>query len=479
MLAQALLLGAGLGAAALCAAGLVLFDTTGLLAAATGLMAMLLCALALGMWAGAPGALGEPSPLRARWVAAGLVVGAAGAFATFWGLYGRTVVVGPIGRMLAMLVLVGAPAYVLGLVAPALLAWAERREERAAEADAEEAARGWGVLGVVVIAVLAGVVIGALLAGLVLLPRIGAGPLLFGIGAALLVPTLFPEAVEESDEEVLYEADTPFGVVRVLEVRYPGERQPERRLFVNGEEESGELVRSGAPTLAYIAAAERWLTELSRPGASYLFLGGGAYTLPRRVAERDGRARITVVELDPEVTRVAYRFFGARREHGLQTRNADARAFLEQAGAGAFDRIYVDVYAGHEALPYSLVTAEAFELLAGHLAPGGWLAINAIGVTHGAESRRFWSLVRTIGEVFPTLALYTHLGPDFPERQNVLIAASRDADAAAPASAGVFQRWPQEAWPRATGAIVYHDLLQDAPGASENAALGESRGVRW
>ena len=37
------------------------------------------------------------------------------------------------------------------------------------------------------------------------------------------------------------------------------------------------------------------------------------------VAEGDPSARITVVELDPEVTRVAYRFFGLRPEHGIAT----------------------------------------------------------------------------------------------------------------------------------------------------------------
>src|SRR5690606_29312817 len=103
------------------------------------------------------------------------------------------------------------------------------------------------------------------------------------------------------------------------------------------------LVRSGAPTLAYIAAAESWLSAITPQGARFLFLGGGAYTLPRRVAERDRRAKIVVVELDPEVTRVAQHFFGLSPAHAIHTIQGDARAFLDQAPAGGFDRIFLDV----------------------------------------------------------------------------------------------------------------------------------------
>src|SRR3546814_6524650 len=76
-----------------------------------------------------------------------------------------------------------------------------------------------------------------------------------------------------------------------------------------------------------------------------------AYTLPRRVAERDPRAAITVVELDPEVTKAAYLYFGLRSEHGIRSVHGDARAFLSRTDdESEFDRIYVDVYGGQESL---------------------------------------------------------------------------------------------------------------------------------
>jgi spermidine synthase len=275
----------------------------------------------------------------------------------------------------------------------------------------------------------------------------------------LVLPLLFPEPMRPAPaERLLHEVETPFGILRVTEVVYAGERQPERRLYLNDEQESGELVRSGAPTLAYIAAAEGWLARDAPAGGAYLFLGGGAYTLPRRIAERDPRARVTVVELDPEVTRLAYRFFGVRRSHGIASVHGDARAYLERGPDAAADRVYLDVYGGDEALPYALVTREALELARRRLRPGGALGINLIGVTTGAESLRMWSVVRTLREVFPAVALYTHLGPEYPERQNVLAVAALDDAHPFPPRAGTFDRWAEEAWPRVDAAAVYRDL---------------------
>jgi hypothetical protein len=468
--AQALLAGAALSAITFASSAIVLLQTRGLLGATVGLFSTLLVAFAVGLWVGAPAVGSADSPLRARWSSAGLTFGLAGGFATLYGTYAVFLAAG-VGRVLALLLLVAMPAYMLGMVLPALAAWGERRE-------ADEAGPGWGSLGVLVMGLIAGLVLGTLVLGLVVLPRIGAGPVLLGVAAALLLPTLFPEAeLVEPDEQVLYAAETPFGAIEVVDIVYPRERQPERRLLLNGEEESGELVRSGAPTLAYVAAAERWLVENTPAGASYLLLGGGAYTLPRRLAEWDPRAEISVVELDPEVTRVAYAYFGVREQHRIATFHGDARAFTERAGPAAYDRIYVDVYTGREALPYSLTTFEAFRSLRRLLRGGGWLAVNAIGVVAGTESLRFWSLVRTVSEAFPTVALYTHLGRDYPDRQNVLIVASGEPAATTPEQAGLFEHWPREAWPALGEAVVYRDLFTPSPPAGSRIAERTARTV--
>jgi hypothetical protein len=455
ILIRALLLGAGLGAVGVAAASLLLGGGAALLTEEIGLLVTALVALGAGMWVSAPAASQEELPMRERWASAGLATAAAGVFATAWRMYG-VLSSGMLGRTLGLLFLVALPVYAIGLGIPTLLALGERWQD--ALADDEP---GWGVLGTLVIGGLGGAAAGVALSGLVLVPFLSAGPVLLATSVLLLSPLVIAEPEDPGVEEiVLREEMTPFSRLRVTELAYPGERQPERRLYLNGEEESAELVRSGAPALAYIAAAETWLMSSTPPGSAFLFLGGGAYTLPRRLAERDPRARITVVELDPAVTRIAQQYFGLRREHRITTVHGDARAFaVREEAAPRYDRIYVDVYAGTEALPYALVTREAFQALSRHLRPGGVLSMNLIGVTNGEESVRLWSVARTLESVFPATALYTHLGRDYPDRQNLLLAGALDADHRFPARAGLFDRWPRAEWPSDAGTVVYRDLV--------------------
>jgi hypothetical protein len=369
------------------------------------------------------------------------------------------------GRAAALLLMVGLPVYAAGFLLPALVAW-ERGE---GDGDEEDEPDSLGEVGTAAVALLVGLAAGSALAGLVLLPSFLPGPLLMVMGAILTSPLLFPERAQGSaTERVLYEAETPFNVLRVTETVFAEGRQPELRLYQDDEIESGELSRSGAPSFAYIAAAERWLADTGRPGMSYLCLGGGAYTLPRRVAEKDPTARVTVVERDPEVTRAAYRFFGLRPEHGIVSLHGDARAVAAGLERGAWDRLFLDVYDGTEMTPLHLVSADAFREQSALLAPGGLFLMNAIGVAAGPGSVRLWSTVRTVAEVFPRVAVYAHLGRDYPDRQNFLLAASLEDGPAFPARAGMFEIWPRDEWPRLGG--VFRDREERAPAAQPTRA---------
>jgi spermidine synthase len=455
VLTRALLAGAGLGALCIAGAGLVLYDAGGLLAGATGLTATILAALLTGIWAGAPREGEEPLPFIERWIAAGTTTAVAGGFATFLTLYG-TDGAGPVLRIVSLLALVAVPVYAVGMLLPVLLAWGERIDDEICASEEIEPGR-WNVLGALVAGMLGGAALGVVATGMLLVTLIGPGPLLLGVAVMLFAPVVIPEPqIRGADERLLAEVHTPLSHIRVTEMVFPGERQPERRLYLGEEQESGELVRSGAPTLAYIVAAESWLTATAPPAASYLFLGGGAYTLPRRIAERDPSARITVVELDPVVTRLAARFFGLHADLGIRSVHGDARAFLDSADR-RWDRIYLDVYAGTESLPFSLVTSEAFAAARNLLSDDGVLGINLIGIVGGDEAVRVWSVVRTIREIFPSVAVYSHFGPDYPDRQNLLVLAATDASTAFPPRAGIFDRWPEAEWP-AQGTVVYHDL---------------------
>jgi hypothetical protein len=476
VLARAALAGLALGVVAFAAASLILYEAQGVLPAAGGVVATFAAALAAGLWAGSPEARPDQAPTW-RWVGAGVAVAVAGVFGTLWSVFGWERF-GGAGRAAALLFLVGIPIYAVAFLLPALAAWASHFHTPVDGDDGEAPALSRGAEETVM-AVLVGAAAGAALSGLFLLPTISPGPLLLGIGALLTFPLFFPreaQAAADGGERLLHQEETAYGTLRVTQIVHPGgHRQPELRLYVDDEIESGELERSGAPTFAYVAAAERWLRDTTPGRASYLFLGGGAYTLPRRMAEDDPSARITVVELDPAVTRIAYRWFGVRQEHGIESVHGDARAVAQTLPAGAWDRVVVDVYGGGEQVPHHLVTAEAMALVRSLLRPDGVALLNVIGVARGEGECRFWSVVRTAAASFPHVRLYVHVGRDFPDRQNFLLAATADPAFAFPARAGLFETWPAEEWPRLECAGVLRDR---AGGAQTDAAppVGGERG---
>jgi spermidine synthase len=194
------------------------------------------------------------------------------------------------------------------------------------------------------------------------------------------------------------------------------------------------------------------------------------------MAERDPGARITVVELDPEVTRAAYRWFGLRPEHGIHSVHGDARMVAEGLPEASFDRVFVDVYDGTESVPYPLVTLEAMRGYARLLRPGGMVLMNVIGVAEGEGDRRFWSTVRTAREAFASMRLYYHLSRDFPDRQNFLVAASPEPGVKLPEAAGIFERWAEAEWPRLAGTVVFRDRFADPQ--EKRAPLPSGDGTR-
>jgi hypothetical protein len=480
VLIRAALAGLALGVVMFAAGSLILYEARGVLPAAGGLVATFAAALAAGLWAGSPGARVNEPPTW-RWVGAGVAVAVAGAFGTLWSFFGWERLGGP-GRAFALLFLVGIPVYALGFLLPALAAWGAGFHTVANDdEDGRDDARRRGSEEAV-LAVLGGAAVGAALSGLFFLPAFSPGPLLLGMGALLTFPLLFPRdtaAVPESDERLVHQEETPYGTLRVTEIVHPGgRRQPELRMYVDEEIESGELERSGAPTFAYVAGAERWLREVTHGGAEYLFLGGGAYTLPRRVAENDPTARITVVELDPAVTRAAYRWFGLRPEHGITSLHGDARAVAQTLRRGEWDRVVLDVFGGGEQVPHHLVTAEALAVFRDLLRPDGVALMNVIGVARGEGECRLWSVVRTAAAVFPAVRLYVHVGRDFPERQNFLLAAAPEPSFAFPAEAGRLAPWPREEWPALECAGVLRDRVEEARTQAAPPAAGGERGGR-
>ncbi|HJT16704.1 MAG TPA: fused MFS/spermidine synthase [Thermoanaerobaculia bacterium] len=139
----------------------------------------------------------------------------------------------------------------------------------------------------------------------------------------------------------------------------------------------------------------QWKADSGAP-LHLLFLGGGGYTLPRCIAETLPNADIDVVEIDPGVTKTAYRYLGLRPDERLHSTNADARWFLMRSQK-KYDIIFDDAF-NDISIPYHLTTREFVQLQKEHLLPGGVLASNVIDNVPRGDFLP--SYLRTVQSVF-------------------------------------------------------------------------------
>jgi spermidine synthase len=190
------------------------------------------------------------------------------------------------------------------------------------------------------------------------------------IAALVVVP---PGAVKASDGEVLYEVESPYQFVQVVE------RDGARRLYLNEGVAvhslwRPETVLTGGVWDAFLALP----VLLDRPVHRVAVLGNAGGTIARAYAEFWPAALIDGVEIDPAVSEAGREYLGLRDNPRLTVHDADARPFLRRTDT-KYDLIVVDAY--HQPyVPFYLATREFFRLVRRHLAPGGIVALNVATV---------------------------------------------------------------------------------------------------
>ena len=141
----------------------------------------------------------------------------------------------------------------------------------------------------------------------------------------------------------------------------------------------------------------RWQAK-KRASLKVLFVGGGGYTFPRFIEAKYPGAEVHVVEIDPEITRVARKYLGISDDTKIHSFNEDGRWFVMNCKEkGTYDFIFGDAF-NDLSIPYHLTTKEFAMQLKGLLKPNGLLLANVIdSFKKGAFMP---SYIRTLEEVF-------------------------------------------------------------------------------
>lgn len=284
-------------------------------------------------------------------------------------------------------------------------------------------------------------VVSALLTGFFLIPNLGVfmlttsvGVLLICTGAAglladrsagtgpagaLLLLALGATAVWASPAEspdpargLLAVRESPYAEIRVFQ------NADGRQLLIDHGIHTRVDTETWASTLPYTAVMEIPEKYFSTPGSMLLIgLGGGA--LVRRY-ETDGW-EVDAVEIDPGVIATAREFFRLD-DYGANIIEMDGRRYLSST-VKRYDVVLIDAF-GSSAIPFHLITTEAFALVKRVLKPGGVLAMNLICI--GWDDPLVARVAATLGESFREVLALPMAEP--PDRLGNLIVIAGDGD---------------------------------------------------
>ncbi|MGY6024220.1 polyamine aminopropyltransferase [Streptomyces spinosirectus] len=161
----------------------------------------------------------------------------------------------------------------------------------------------------------------------------------------------------------------------------------------------GRLRVSGRDELRYHEALVH--PAMDGPHARVLILGGGDGLAAREVLRHFGVRRVDVVELDPEVVRLARHDPALSRLNGhalddprVRETTQDAFGWLRTAPASTYDVVVADLPDPGITASTKLYSEEFYDLARRVLAPGGRLVVHAGPVT--TRPRAFWTVDATL-----------------------------------------------------------------------------------
>jgi spermidine synthase len=157
-----------------------------------------------------------------------------------------------------------------------------------------------------------------------------------------------------------------------------------------------------------------------------LMIGGAGYTFPRDYLRTYKDARMDVVEIDPQMTEIARRFFRLKDDPRLTITHQDGRTFLNSAETGKYDAVMMDAFSSLFSVPYQLTTLESVQQIDRVLVDDGVVIFNLGSAIRGPGSQFLQAEFATYKQVFPHVFLFK-VNPDRTDEQlqNLIIVASK------------------------------------------------------
>ncbi len=136
-----------------------------------------------------------------------------------------------------------------------------------------------------------------------------------------------------------------------------------------------------------------------------LVLGSGSGLMAKYLSKFYKDSRVTIVEIDPKVVKVAEEFFDLK-SYPIKIVVSDARVFLAK-NSEKYDLIVNDVYNSFISVPWHLTTKEFNDLAKSRLNKGGIYAVNFISALVGGNADFFKSMRFTFQRTFSNYQIFS------------------------------------------------------------------------
>ncbi len=213
--------------------------------------------------------------------------------------------------------------------------------------------------------------------------------------------------------------DSPYYHIAVYDAPF-GPHRDARWLFLGMDSHS--IDTHNKPTGLYTDAGFL-LDALVKPEQN-LVLGAGAYTIPKILAEKNPKAVIDVIEIDPMLESIGREYFNLDTYPQITTHVGDPRYLLPRSDK-QYDLIFNDIYNSFISVPSHTVTQEFLELVRTRLEPDGLYVAGFIGTLEGEGKRITEHMIATARRVFGDVRVIS-FGRTDAAIQSILIIASSD-----------------------------------------------------
>ena len=159
-----------------------------------------------------------------------------------------------------------------------------------------------------------------------------------------------------------------------------------------------------------------------------LIIGGAGYSFPKEYLRAYPTKKIDVVEIDPQVTKIARNLFRLPENPNLRIFHEDGRVFLNKIEEKKYDVILIDAFGSLYSIPFQLTTGEAVRQINKGLADDGVAIMNLISAVEGNGSLFLQAEYKTYTEIFPHVSVFKVNAEKADDvSQNLILVASKSA----------------------------------------------------